>query len=271
LNSATNETRCLLAYGCKLAGGAACNDNCPHFIAMHGRSGNGGRVAAASTPADYRLYTLANSPARDSQTAIYRTIEAYVQTFDRQFEADAPRIKSLYLYSESPGTGKTTTASVVLNEWIRVNYSGSVRREIPLLQRPAYFLDVNEWQELYNGFSRKGIPQEIAEQKSRPYYRQMELAKKTPFVVLDDIGVRSATEAFRGDLHAIINYRTVNALPTIYTSNVELISSVPDDKRVEALKPYDIKDIYDDRLADRMRDQCAVLHFEGESKRGKRK
>lgn len=70
------------------------------------------------------------------------------------------------------------------------------------------------------------------------------------------IGVRGATEAFRSYLHAIINYRTTNGLPTVYTSNLPI---------------EDMAQVFDDRLYDRMRDQCAVLHFEGGSKRGIRK
>jgi len=251
----TNESRCLLANGCKLAGTAQCNDNCQHFIAMHGRSGNGGRVAAAGTPSDYRLYTLANSPARESQAKVYRVIADYVATFDRQFEANAPRIKSLYLYSDSPGTGKTTTASVVLNEWIRRHYIGSLKRGRQPLQMPAYFLDVNEWQTLYNEFNRSHIPADIAEKASREFYRRLANAKQAPFAVLDDIGVRQATEGFRGDLHSVINHRTANGMPTVFTSNLPI---------------EDMAKVFDARLYDRMRDQCAVLHFEGSSRRGKR-
>ena len=75
------------------------------------------------------------------------------------------------------------------------------------------------------------------------------------FAVLDDIGVRSATEAFRAYIHAIINHRTANGLPTIYTSNL-------------AIK--EMAEVFDARIYDRMRDQCAVFHFDGESRRGKR-
>lgn len=268
----TNESRCLLAGRCKLAGTDACTSQCSSFIALHGRNGLGGRVGATNVPKDYRLVTLANSPARESQAKIYDFLTTqYVPTFERQFEPEGKRVKSLYLWSESPGTGKTTTAVALLNEWLIRHYIGSIKRGQQPLQRPAYMVDVNEWQELYNGFSRNGIPQEIAEQKSHQYYLQMELAKKTPFVVLDDIGVRSASEPFRADLHSIINYRTANGFPTIYTSNIELDSGVPDEKRVAAYKPYDIKDIYDSRLFDRMRDMCVVLKFAGKSKRGKRR
>ena len=251
----TNEKRCILASRCKLAASESCVNTCEHFVQNHGLSGKGGRSGAANLPEDYRLVTLANSPARTSQSKIYGMLDQYVATFKRQFDEEGERIKSLYLFSESPGTGKTTTAIALINSWLAEHYLGSIKRGQAPSQTPAYFLCVNSWQELYTGFTRPNIPQEIAEQNSRPYYRQLELAKRTPFVVLDDIGVRTASEGFRGDLHTVINYRCVNGLPTVYTSNLPI---------------EDMATVFDARLYDRMRDQCLMLAFAGESKRGRR-
>jgi len=207
-------------------------------------------------PTEYKGLTLATSPAREEQADIYGMLTAYVTTFERQFDEEGKQIKNIYMWSESPGTGKSTTAVALLHEYLVAHYLGSLKRGLQPLQRPAYFMDVNLWQELYTGFTRPGIPKEIAESNSRPYYQQMEIAKKTSFVVLDDIGVRGvATDAFRGDLHSIINYRNMNGLPTVYTSNL----------------PIDqMTTIFDDRLADRMKDMCVTLHFSGTSARGKR-
>lgn len=263
-------TQCILndrnRNGCN-----ACPPHCQHRLALNGYNGKGGRIALANAPSDYRHLTLANSPARKSQAEVYELLAKYTATFSRMFDAEGERIKSLYLFSANTGTGKTTSAVAVMNEYIIANYLGALKNGQQPLQQPAYFLDVNEWQTLYNGFSRGNIPQDIAEQYSRPYYEMMEKAKHAPFAVLDDIGVRKATTGFAGDLHTIINHRTANGMPTIYTSNIPLSSDVPVEKRVEALKPYDILDMFGPRLYDRVRDQCAVIPFEGESKRGKRK
>jgi DNA replication protein DnaC len=250
-----HASNCVLAGRCKLANSTACNRNCPAFIAMHGHSGKGGRIANANTPADYRLLTLANSPAREGQAKVYATLEKYAATFERQFDENAPRIKSLFLWSESPGTGKTTSAVALLNSYIIANYLGSLKRNRQALQRPAFMLDVNEWQTLYNEFNRSNIPADIAEPASREYYRRMQQAKQTPFVVCDDLGVRQASEAFRADLHSIINHRTVNGLPSIFTSNLPM---------------EEMANIFDSRLFDRVKDMCASIHFPGSSKRGKR-
>lgn len=254
----TNERNCVLANGCKAAGTSSCTQHCTFFIGMHGASGNGGRSAAAGLPREYRLTALANSPARTSQPAVYKSVENYVKTFDRQFEQTegyiepADRIKSLYLYSANSGTGKTTTAAAILNEWLRVHYSGSLRRGQQPLQRPAYFLDVNEWQTEFNLATMTNDEDGLAEFK-----RKMTLAMAAPFAVLDDVGVRDCTPAFRGYLHAIVNARVTNQLPTIYTSNLA-IERLPD--------------VFgEQRLTDRIRDLCRVIEFEGESKRGLRR
>jgi DNA replication protein DnaC len=247
MNHANN---CILSSRCKLAGSAQCNRTCGHFIALHGISGTGGRVANANTPIDYRLLTVQTSPVRANQAKIYATIEKYTATFDRQFEADTARIKSLYLWSESPGTGKTTTAIAVLNEWLIAHYLGSLKRNRQAAQVPAVFLDVNSFQTEYNLATMTNDDAEMA--KIRATIQRIQTA---PFAVLDDIGVRSASEAFRSYVHAIVNYRTANGLPTVFTSNLPI---------------EEMAVVFDARLYDRMRDMCAVLHFNGESKRGRR-
>ncbi len=249
-------TNCILRHHCKKANTNDCNAFCPSYIAMHGLSGEGGRAGAANIPKDYRQVTLTNSPARQEQAEVYRLAEAYAKTFSRQFEdGQQARIKSLYLYSESPGTGKTTTASAIANEYLIIHYIGSLQYDRQVLQRPVFFFDVNEWQQLYNGFNRSGIPQEIAEGAASSYYRWEKYAKETAFVVFDDIGVRRASEPFRADLHSVINYRVSNRLPAVYTSNVHY---------------DDLNDVFDERLADRIREQCALIEFDGTSKRGLR-
>lgn len=252
MNHANN---CILSAHCTLAGGEKCNAICPSYVATHGADGLGGRIGAAGVPAEYRRLTLANSPARETQAEAYKIAVAYVGTFTRQFGDGSERIKSLYLHSHEPGTGKTTTAAALINEWIIRHYIGSIQRNGQPLERPAFFLDVNAWQTDYNAFNRPRVPDHIAEPAAARYYRALTAAQSAPFAVLDDIGVRDASEAFRADLHAIINARVTEGLPTVYTSNVPI---------------EDLARVFDARLADRVRDMCGVVSFVGESKRGRR-
>lgn len=252
----SNVNNCILQSPCNLTGSDACTRMCPSFIAIHGYSGTGGRNGNANLPNDYRLLTLATSPVRGEQSEAYKLIDAYVKTFSRAFADGNQRIKSLYLYSAEPGTGKTTSACAVLNEYIMRTYIGMRSKGETPPQRPVYFLDCNRWQTDYNSFTRNGIPKDIAEVASERYYRTMEIAKVVPFMVCDDIAVRSASEAFRADLHTVINERVTNGLPTVYTSNIAM---------------DELDTVFDRRLADRIRDMCVTVNFVGNSKRGMRK
>lgn len=231
---------------------ASCPAMCAHYIAMYGLSGTGGRVGAANLPDDYKYITITNSPARASQARIYDMLDAYVATFTRQFDesAQAERIKSLYLYSESPGTGKTTTAVALINAWLVEHYLGSLKRGRQALQQPAYFLDVNELQTKYNLATMTSDEKELDEVK-----RTMRRCMDVPFLVMDDCGIRSASESFKSIVHAIINARTTGNKPTVFTSNLPI---------------EEMRNVFDDRLYDRIRDMCLDIYFDGDSKRGRR-
>lgn len=241
----------------------------PAYIALHGHNGKGGRVATANAPVEYAGLLLADSPARDGQTKIYDKLEKYVDSLDKQFSDvrevltaegktdNEIRVKSLYMWSESPGTGKTTTACALMNEYLVKHFVGTLKRGSMPKQRPVYFLDVNQMQTEYNTFNRPRVPDDIAEPASRRYYKAMERGKYTDFVVLDDIGVRDSTEGFRGDIHTVINHRVVNQLPTIYTSNIPIA---------------ELPEVFGEaRLADRVRDMTQEIHFGGKSARGARR
>lgn len=219
---------------------------------MHSASG---RHTLAGLPSEYALVEVATAPPRKAQSEVYAKIDGYVATFARQYD-ERPDIKSLYLYSAEPGTGKTTTAAALLNAYLRAHFVGAVKRGLPAKKRPAFWLDVNAWQTLYNRANRGGSPDHIREPAAATYYKWLDHASSADFAVLDDIGVRGATPAFRGDLHDVINDRLTNGRPTVYTSNIAL---------------HELETLYDARLADRIRDKTAELPFKGGSKRGMRR
>lgn len=246
---------CVLASICRNVDTDVCNSRCEYFVLLNAR------INQAEMPKTYRFNTLDSSPIRKDQSDIYEILldgingkPSYVSTFERHF--DGGRIKSIYFYSESPGTGKTSTACGLINAYLKSYYLGCMKRSITPKQRPAYFLDIGDFQELYNEFNRKHVPEDVAQKASREYYRRMKNAKQSDFLVMDDIGLRDASQAFRSDLHAIVNHRAVSDTPTIYTSNVPI---------------EHIEDIYDKRLYDRVRDKCAVFSFRGGSMRGNRR
>lgn len=223
---------------------APCESYCAHRIALSGLTGDSGRIANAGIPKDYRDLTLATSPAREGQSELYTTLERYIATFGKG------DVKSLYLWSETPGTGKTTTASALLIEWIIRDYLNAVKDGKTPKQTPGVFLDVNEFQTQYNLATM--TKDDAAMERIG---KRIKRVQRADFAVLDDIGVRAASEAFRSYVHAIINHRVANGLPTVYTSNLPI---------------KEMAEVFDERLYDRMRDQCGVISFKGESKRGRR-
>ncbi|MCM3314841.1 DNA replication protein [Psychrobacillus sp. MER TA 17] len=244
----TNESKCILAPSCAFAGDAdKCHDRCPAYIQMHSASG---RHTLAGLPSEYALIDIASAPPRADQASAYTFIDDYAATFARQFD-DKPAIKSAYLYSAEPGTGKTTTAAGLINAWLRAHYVGAARLGRQPLRKPAEFFDLNEYQTAYNLAAMTND-----DVKLQALSKRLNDAARVPFLALDDVGIRSATEAFRGLVHAVINARLASGLPTVYTSNIEMA---------------DLANVYDERLADRIRDKCKEVPFVGKSKRGLRR
>lgn len=254
----TNEKNCILRSLCAMAGTSACTSTCTDFIAMHGASGRGGRVGNI-VPIEYSMTTIADNPIRDAQPGAFRKFDALAKTFGRMFidRIDTSRdvIKNVYLWSKEPGTGKTATACAIANDFMAAHYVGSLARGIRPDDRPVVFLDMAEFQTLYNEFSRSNVPRQVAEPAALKYYRMMDAAKSARLLILDDIGARSATEGFGTDVHAIINHRYKKKLPFIATSNKPLAA---------------LTDIFDQKFMDRLRDLTIVEEYAGTSKRGKR-
>jgi len=239
-------TKCILSSYRK-NGCSNCDNLCAHRIALEGLDGDSGRIGNAGLPKDYRGITLANSPACADQSKIYDTLAKYVKTFRRARKPDAESIKSLYLWSRSPGTGKTTTAAALISEWIAQDYLGALKDGRQPSQTPALFLDINELQTSYNLATMTNDDEAM-----KRIGAKIKRTQDAPFAVIDDIGVRSATEAFRSYVHAVINHRVTSGVPTVYTSNLPM---------------SELANVFDARLYDRVRDQCGVFHFAGESKR----
>lgn len=240
-----NKKNCILTDYRKDGKGCSCGELCPHRIILHGLDGISGRVGASGIPRQYQYITPKTSRAREGNPKLYDIVDRYVQTFK------TGNVKSLYLWSKSPGTGKTTTASAIMNAWIAYEYLSNVKQGRQPQKNSTMFLDVNAFQTKFNLHSM------AKEEEGMTSIRETIIrAQQADFAVLDDVGVRSSTDAFRSYLHDIVNYRVSNELPTIYTSNFAIEG---------------MREVYDDRLYDRMREQCISLHFDGESHRGIRK
>lgn len=221
-----------------------------HHIALHGGSGIGGALQAANIPQDYRHLTPQDAPMLATQADAARAAKRLSERFREHFK-DGYRLRSAYLHSTSPGTGKTTLACALLNEFIALNYLAKLKG-LAHHRHPAYFLDVNAWQGSYN--LAVALGKDSAEMQA--FVAELRLAQAAQLIVLDDIGVREATPGFRTHLHTLVNARVAAGKPTIYTSNIEM-------KELAMV-------FGEQRLADRVKEQCVEIAFTGGSKRGLR-
>lgn len=210
-------------------------------------------------PEEYRKFTVKDNPVRTSQVAAYKKIDRVAESYKRMFddiEDPKDRIKNVYMWSRSAGTGKTATASALANEWQKIHYAGSLQRGKVPEDDAVYMLDLVEFQTQFNLHNRGNARGELADKAFEKYVKMMQHAKDVGLLIIDDIGARDASPAFRTDLHAIINHRYTKKKPTIYTSNVPMT---------------ELEGIFDGKLYDRVRDLTIEIEFEGTSKRGKRR
>lgn len=259
---------CLLRETCEKA--SSCHSPCGAFIQVQGLNGDGGKQHDAGIPSEYKQTMLSTSRCRVDQSHVYKNLEGWehperghiqgwTETFKKAFNVKRNdkenRLKDLFFYSKETGTGKTESASALANEFLVYAYMRSIMLKDPnSFAHPVYFMDMTKLQSLYLKSNRGGTPQDVREEASATYYGMISKAKKSRLVVFDEMALRDVSEAFRGDIHELINHRTVENLTSIYTSNVPL---------------KEMLDIYDQRLYDRIRRYTIEFNFLGESKRGK--
>jgi DNA replication protein DnaC len=80
-----------------------------------------------------------------------------------------------------------------------------------------------------------------------------EIKTKKGFLILDDFGFDKATDWNSELLFLLVDYRYVNKLPTVFTSNFSF----------NDLK----KNNYDERMVDRISEMCEIIKLDGKSKR----
>lgn len=222
----TLEKVCALASRCKKAGQAEfCNVTCFPYVVMHGSSGNGGLWAATNVPKKYRDcfgHNLPKSMETENPEA-YEVIQKYLKFI-------IPLVHQgmgLYLYSrpsnENPlgtGTGKTTAAVTILNEYVLARVIQHVTNQEKIKEVPGLFVRAADLQNLYNSLFRGN--DEMREKAAQRYYRLKELMKNVELLVIDDIAIRDATEAYLNELFEIIDARDTKRLALIFTSNLSL-------------------------------------------------
>lgn len=117
---------------------------------------------------------------------------------------------SLFLYGDT-GTGKTVLACAVANSWMRERYIMTATY-VPF----KIMYNVYDFVSKIKSFYAKNNQQETTE------YEFLQKLETQPLLILDDLGVEKGSEWEMFMLYGLINNRSQEGLPTIYTSNYSL-------------------------------------------------
>lgn len=244
-------------YNCKLKKhckqNQECDFRCYPCTILHGVDGKTGLWKTRNVPRKYDNCFLENLPPIDPpQTR--KVVSDYIEWVTDVVEQGV----GLYLFSKSSknnplgtGNGKTTTAVTILNEFL-------VRRVITHLQgnelktNPVLFMEMADFQNIYNAQFRG--TRDNQEQASEIFYRYKDRMKKVELLVIDDIAIRNATEAFMNEFYEIVNHRVNEDLATIYTSNEPLTGLV---------------EIFGERIVSRIEGSTLQYPFAGKDHRRK--
>lgn len=247
----TNENKCIMSSRCKYAGKPShCHELCFPFRKAHGESGESGLVGLADVPKKYRNCKLDNLPIEQENPVAYVAIKHISQNI----EAFIDHGVGLYLYSvpnaENPrgtGTGKTTSAITILNEYLAYRIVQHIKHEKSITTHiPALFVRASKFQNVYNAQFRG--TSEMKDQASQEFYTLKKHMLTTDLLVIDDIGLRNSTEAMTNELYEIIDERASEEKAFILTSNVPI---------------EDLNEILSHQIGSRIEGACEQIAFQG--------
>jgi len=131
----------------------------------------------------------------------------YLRDWQNSVQDHVEKGDGLFLLSEKRGTGKTSWACKIMNEYFRKVALGNN------LTCRGLFVNVPEFfRQLKNSFDNPN--DEFAE--------MLQNIKTADLVIWDDIGTESPSNFVRETLYTFINHRESNMLSQIFTSNIPL-------------------------------------------------
>lgn len=245
---------CMFNRTCKKKGTEGCNPYCYPFVVLHGQKGDGGFWRTTGVPTKYKKCLAGNLPIGNENPEHYRFILNFIQKIGSLVEEKGV---GLFIYSIpnkenqfGTGTGKTTTAITLLNEYVLESVRKHLKGEVELKNNPALFVKGSELQNKYNAQFRGSA--EAQKEASDSFYRMKNRMKHVPLLVIDDIAIRGITEAFENELYEVIDYRATEGKSTIYTSNLPL---------------SEVSAIMGQRIASRIDGMTIPLAFKGQDHR----
>ncbi len=200
-----------------------CDGSCYPSVLAHGLSGDGGFIATSNIPKKYRNSTFKTLPIKEENPQAYAVAEAYIKDVLNYVEKGV----GLFFYSvpnkDNPrgtGTGKTQTATAIGNEFIKARIVEHTKGENQITNQPTLFVRVAEFQNTYNKQFRGGFEEQ--EKATNKLNRMIKGMANAELLLLDDISLRSSTEAMTNLLYEILDERYINEKPVIFTSNFPL-------------------------------------------------
>lgn len=189
------------------------------------------------------VYTLSNMPKRFQHDIPLIPDEVdyeafvYLKDWKDKVEKKVENGEGLFIYGKTKGTGKTTWACKIMNEYFKnVALGNNLRCRGLFVNVPRFF------QELKNSFDNP----------SDEFNEFMENIKKADLVIWDDIGTESPTRFVRDTLYTFIDYRYANQKSQIFTSN-------------ESLEQMEDENWLGDRTVSRIVGSCDIVELKTKS------
>lgn len=174
-----------------------CHDLCWGYLSMRQM------FRQCQIPRKYSGCRLANLPFHASCPDAFRAIHRFVTNI-KTLVAEG---KGLYLFGKTPGTGKTTAACTIGNEYI-------ISKAFTSQQQPqVLFVTTSKLLERL----RKAM--DWQDEALSDYLR---LIETIPLLIMDDIGAEKPSEWVQERFYNIVNDRNNELLSTVFTSNLTL-------------------------------------------------
>lgn len=191
-----------------------CNNYCYSFVLLHGDTGTGGFWTTRNVPKKYDDCMLENLPIKADNPKVFTAVERYIKNIIERVQGAN---RGIY-FTGNTGTGKTTVAVTILNEYLIARVIQHLKGEKKIEVNPVLFIKLAEFQNIYNSQFR-GTP-DMQNKSAAKYYQFKQIMKEVDLLVIDDIALRGIPEGFMNELYEVIDYRATEDATTLFTSNV---------------------------------------------------